>query len=77
MKKLLKNRGYDDWAGDVSGYGKTLEINVYAVREDRPNAIPTSLKRESDPLPAERRTGPQDERAAISALEDFSKAFGN
>lgn len=77
MKNLLKNRGYDDWAGDVSGYGKTLEITVYAVREKKPGGIPASLKRQDEPLPAERRTGPRDERATIAALENFSKAFGN
>lgn len=77
MRKLLKNRGYDDWAGDVSGYGKTLNIAVYAVREERKDGIPASLKRQENPIPAERRTGPADERATISALEEFSKAFGN
>lgn len=77
MRKLLKNRGYDDWAGDVSGYGKTLDIAVYAVREERTGSIPASLKRQENPIPAERRTGPSDERATISALEEFSKAFGN
>jgi len=77
MRKLLQNRGYDDWAGNVSGYGKTLNIAVYAVREERKGGIPASLKRQDEPVPAERRIGPRDERATISALEEFSRAFGN
>ena len=77
MKRLLTNRGYDDWAGDVSGYGKTLEIRVYAVREERPGGIPVNLKRQDEPLPAERRAGPRDNAAVIGALNDYANSFGS
>lgn len=74
---MLKRRGYDDWAGAVTGYGPSLEIRVYAVRRDPDIDVPRDRARSDAPtstptLTGSRRGKQQQDR--IEALLAFRAA---
>ncbi len=44
---MLRRRGYQDWIGDVKGYGTGLEISVYAVRPNSDQGFPADRTRDA------------------------------
>lgn len=75
---MLKKRGFKDWAGDVDGYGDSLEIRVFAVRlEDRP-ALPKKTHRHAAKRhlpPVSLKTNPLERDERIRALLHFAEKF--
>jgi len=71
----LGRRGYTDWVGVKRGHGRSLEIEVYAVRLDRPGSVPAEMKRKGAAPSAGNPTlaGRQDE--TVQALLSFSDRF--
>jgi len=75
---MLKKRGYRDWAGDVDGYGDSLEIHVFAVKLDDESALPkdtqrSAAKRHLPPVSLKANPLERDER--IRALLHFAEKF--
>ena len=75
---MLKKRGFRDWAGDVDGYGDSLEIRVFAVKLDEETTLPKdtqrhAAKRHLPPVSLKAHPLERDER--IRALMHFAESF--
>lgn len=77
---MLKKRGFRDWAGDVDGYGDSLEIRVFAVKLEDEASLPKkthrhSAKRHLPPVTLKANPLERDER--VRALLHFAEKFQN
>ena len=75
---MLKRYGYEDWAGDVDGYGDSLEIRVFGVALERADAVPedrarSAAKRHLPPVALQSNPLERDER--VRALLNFAESF--
>ena len=77
MLKLLERRGYQDWAGEVDGYGSNLEIRVFATLPKDLNSIPDDRLRVSAPVhlnPPRPQPQPLEKDPRVQAMLDFAAA---
>ena len=77
---MLKKRGYRDWAGDVDGYGDSLEIHVFAVKLDDQSTLPEDTQRRSAKRhlpPVSLKANPLERDERIRALLNFAEKFQN
>lgn len=75
---MLKKNGYRDWAGEVDGYGDTLEIRVFAVKLDPDVSLPENTRRRAAErhLPAvSLKTHPLERDERVRALLHFAEKF--
>ncbi len=69
---------FKDWAGDVDGYGDSLEIRVYATALDSHASLPGDMNREAakrhlPPVMLKAQPLERDER--VRALLNFAEKF--
>lgn len=74
----MTRHGYDDWAGEIDGYGDSLEIRVFGVRLNDPNAVPenrtrSAAKQHLPPVALNANPLERDER--VRALLNFAESF--
>lgn len=77
MKRLLQRRGYQDWAGEIDGYGSGLEIRVYATAPEIDSDLPNACLRTEAPVhlhPPRIVSEPLEKDPRIQAMLDFAKA---
>lgn len=75
---MLKKHGYRDWAGEVDGYGDSLEIRVFAVKLDEPASLPKKTQRKSAKRylpPVSLKANPLERDERVRALLNFAEKF--
>lgn len=75
---MLKKHDYDDWAGEVDGYGDSLEIRVFGVTIEQPESVPADRERVAAKrhLPAVAlKANPLERDERVRALLNFAEGF--
>lgn len=78
MEKFFQRRGYQDWAGEVDGYGSGLEIRVYATVPDSKSQLPDEYERSQAPVhlhPPRLSPQPLEKDPRIQAMLNFADAI--
>ena len=75
---MLTRHGYDDWAGEIDGYGDSLEIRVFGVQLNTKEAVPadrarSAAKQHLPPVALTANPLERDER--VRALLNFAESF--
>lgn len=75
---MLKKHGYEDWAGEVDGYGDSLEIRAFGVAVERSDAVPADRKRVAAKRhlpPVALKANPLERDERVRALLNFAESF--
>ncbi len=75
---MLTRHGYNDWAGEIEGYGDSLEIRVFGVKLDARDAVPADRTRSAAKQhlpPVALKANPLERDERVRALLNFAESF--